>query len=308
MLRLKKNLSFYLSFLLIAVFAVGAIVWQNTNAQTIGNNDEFHQTIKDALAEIKLPTTNNSAEVNAVAANLADFIEYRSGVRLSQANKDLLRELEGKSWTQSKKINRGHLTQILSDLAIEKIGSATDADIEYVAKNLSGFDAPDYPEHLKPGKAFVMMRASGAGYIEKEEFIEQAKVLRDTVKSNKIAKSFVVSAISREIGDRIDLLAAASPKDFGNSRSDLTPAQAVLITYVVVTDDFPAKNQKDLQKVMENIQKTIIRLSGKSYPSPNDYRAYGDNGYIFSTPASLLLDDAAITKILNGIKEKSKIQ
>lgn len=301
----KIKQAFAVGFLSITICVLG---WQTNFAQAKNYEEEFHREIGNALAEINLPTTNNPAETNAVADNLANFIFYRSGVQLSQANKDLLRELEEKSWQQSKRINRGYLTRILSDIAIEKITKATDADINYIAKNLGGFDAPDLPESFKKGNKTLMLRASGAGYIEEEEFIEQAKVLRDTIKSNKIVQSFIVSAIEREIGDRINFLAKASPKYFGSSRSDLTPAQAVLVTYAIITDDFPAGNQKELQQKMEDLQKIFSRLNNQSYPSPHGHRAYGANGYLFSTPANLLLDDAAVAKILNGIKEKAKIQ
>ncbi len=304
---LKKNPTFYFGLLFVAVFAFGAIVWQSSRAQTSDKyEEEFHQTIKDALAEIKLPTTNNVAEINAVAENLADFIEYRSGVRLSQANKDLLRELEGKSWNQSKKINQGNLTRILADAAIDRIENAADADLEYAAKTLGGFDAPDLPNNKRYGKHLIL-RASGAGYIEKDDFVEQSKVLRDTIKTNKIAQSFVIGAISREVEQRIDLLVKASPKEFGDSRSGLTPAQAILIAYSVTADDVPARNKKDLQITMEAIQKAFSR-NGENYPIPNGHHAYGDNGYIFSTPASLLLDDATLGKILNGIREKGGLR
>lgn len=305
----KPNAAFAVVFLVVLTAAFGLSDWQTSFAQTKNYEEEFHREIGNALAEINLPTTNNAAEINQAADNLANFIFYRSGVQLSAANKDLLRELEGKSWQQSKRINRGYLTRVLSDAAIEKISNATDADINYVAENLGGFDAPDLPESFKKGKGLISLRASGAGLIEKEEFIEQAKVLRGMVKTNKIAQSFVVSAIDRELGDRIDLLAKASPKYFGASRGDLTPAQAMLVIYAIVTDDFPAGNQKELTQKMENLQKTIMRINnGQSYPSPNGYRAYGVNGYFFNTPADLLLDDATVTKILNGIKEKSRLQ
>ncbi len=307
MLNLKKNLIFFCGVLFAAAFVFGAVNWQKTHAQTKNNTEEFHQNIRNALAEINLPTTNNVSAIDAVAENLANFIFYRSGIQLSQTNKDLLRELEQKSWNQSKKINRGHLIRLLSDLAIEKITNTTDAELEEVAKILSGFDAPDYPERFKGKKMYVRLRASGAGTNDKEEFIEQAKVLRDTIKSNKIVQSFVVSAIDREIEQRIRLLAAASPQDFGNSTADLTPAQAILITYAIVADDVPQRNQKALQQMMEVVHKAFSR-NNQFYPSPQGYRAYGANGYLFSSPANLLLDDATMTKILNGIKEKSKIQ
>ena len=306
MSRRKINPIFFVGISLMVIFVFGALNWQKNQAQTKNNDEEFHQNIRNALAEINLPTSDNASEINGVADNLAKFIAYRSGIQISRTNQDLLRELEQKSWKQSKKINRFHLTRILSDLAIEKVTGATDADIEYVAKGLSGFDAPDYPERLKQGKPSVMLRASGAGN-DKEEFIEQAKVLRDTIKSNKIVESFVVNAIDREIEQRINLLAAASPKDFGDSRNDLTPAQAILITYAIVTDDLPQHNQKALKQLMEAVHKAFSR-NNQFYPSPQGHHAYGMNGYLFSTPADLLLDDATITKILNAIKEKAQIR
>ena len=307
MLGFKRNLIFICGVLFVAVLIFSAVNWQTNQAHAQNNNEEYHQSIRNALAEINFPATNNSPEINAVAENLSDFMNYRAGVQLSEENKNLLRELEQKSWNQSKKINRGTLTGILTDLAVEKISNATDEDINYAAEKLGGFDAPDLPESFKRGNRTVMLRASGLGSIDKSEFIEQAKILRDTVKSNKIARSFVVSAIDREIQQRIMLLAKASPKDF-NSITDLTPTQAVLMTYVIVTDDTPAHNRKELQKKMEDMQTGISRVINQPYPSPQTHSAYGVNGYLFSTPVNLLLDDAAFTKILNGIKEKSAIQ
>lgn len=308
------------TFFLIAVLAFaaifGAFVEQPSRAQqtAAGDKEEFYNRqfygeINDALAEVNLPTAaDNAAEINVVADRLAEFIFYRSGVELSRANRDALRELEAKSWRQSKRINRGLLARVLADIAIERTANASDADINYVAGKLGGFDAPDLPESFKSGNKYVKMRASGAGIIEREEFVEQAKVLRDTIKTNKIAQSFVVSAINRELSDRIDLLAKASPKFFGASRSDLTPAQALLVTYAIVADDFPASNRKALEKKMDDLQKAFARFNNQFYPSPQGHRAYGDNGYLFGTPASFLLDDVTLAQILSGIKEKSKIQ
>lgn len=306
MLHFKKQYFLYLS----AVIAVCAFVgngWQNSLAETSGD-EEFYQTVKDALAEIKFPKTDDQNEINAVAENLAAFIEYRSGVRLSAENKKLLGELEVKSRNQSKRIKQGDLTRLLSNIAVERISGASDADLNYVVKSLSGFDAPDLLPYYKGDRKHINLRANGEGYIEKGEFLEQAKVLRETVKTNKIVQSFISNAVNREVSDCIDLLAKASPNDFGNSRNFLTPAQAILVTYSVVSDDRLARNQKDLLQMMEAIRSTQMRLSGKSYPSPNGYKAYGDNGYIFSSPVSLLLDDATVAKILNGIKAKSEIE
>ena len=307
MLRLKRNLIFIFSVLFVATLIFGAVNWQTNRAQTKNYEEEYQQAIRNALAEIDFPAANTAPGINSAAENLSNFMSYRAGVSLSQANKDLLRELEQKSWNQSKRINRGPLAGILTDLAIEKISNATDEDINYAAEKLSGFDAPDLPESFKRGKRTVMFRASGAGSIEKDEFIEQAKILRDTVKSNKIARSFVSSAIDRELEQRAVLLAKASPKDF-DSTTDFTPGQAVLITYAIVTDDVPMNNKKALQKKMEDLQTGISRINNQPYPSPQGHTAYGVNGYLFSTPVNLLLDDAAFSKILNGIKEKSGIR
>lgn len=113
-------------------------------------------------------------------------------------------------------------------------------------------------------------------------------------------------AIGSEVTRRVTSLSDAIPENFGPA--GLTPIQAVLITYSVASDDPLMDSAINLHKRMRAIQLGFTRITGQAYASPDGHFAYGPNGYVFSTPIDLVLDDQTVNLLLNHIEERSARQ
>jgi hypothetical protein len=83
--------------------------------------------------------------------------------------------------------------------------------------------------------------------------------------------------------------------------------QALLVTYSIATDDPLTYNQAGLQQKMQNLKQGISQTTGQTYSNVGNHKAYGENGYLYSSPASLALNDVTITRFLNLVTEKGGI-
>jgi hypothetical protein len=299
----KRNLTFLVALFCIAILVISALTWKTDTSSGVTSEEEFKEQIRNGLAEIDLPTSNNLSEINSASDNLANFISYRSGIQISQANKNLLKNTEQSFWAESKSVTPEQLNQILTDVVLERIPNLTNTNITNATESLRGFNASNLPTGFQQGRSNVRLRSNGEGIMSATLFQTEVTDIRDSG-VNKFVQSAISSRIALEVERRITLLADASPETFGEAKSELTPMQAMLITYSIVTDDPLAYNQAGLQQKMQGIQQGISQAIGASYPSPQNYRAYGENGYIYSSPANLALDDSSITRILNLIIER----
>lgn len=308
---------------MFALLISGIFFWKTTATYGITYEDEFHQGVRNALAEINLSTSNNLNAINSSSDNLANFIYYRSGVQLNQKNKDSLSQTEQNALEQSTRVSQGQLTQILTDVSFEKLVTLSDSQISAMSETLRGFNSADLSPVFIDGRRFVRLRSTGEGTMDPAYFENKLKEQRNseidyqnrlnsgatTSYSDKIRHVALSKQINKQISTRASYLAAASPDFFdGSPNNDMTPMQAMLLTYSVVTNDMLIGNQMELQQKMSIRQQDISNFWGQQYPSPAGSHAYGDNGYIFSTPLSLLLDDAATTRIINLIKERSNLR
>ncbi len=301
MFRNKKVLAFLAAALCVLSIAIIAAFWKTEVSSGTTGTEEYYQKIRSGLAEISLPTSNDAAAINTAADNLANFINYRSGVQISQANKTLLKNTEQNFRSQGKKITPDQLSQILTDVAVERFPTITDAEINSATESLKGFNHPDLPIGFKQGKKDIKLRGDGEGFMPAETFKTEAINIRNSG-LNKFIISAASSRISLEIERKIDVLADASPESFGNAKTKLTCLQAILITYAIIADDHLTDNQTELNQKMQTMQQGISQAIGAPYPAGQ--RAYGDNGYMTSMPVSVVLNDATVGKILNLIAER----
>lgn len=311
-----KKLAITLS--LFALLISGVFLWKTTATSGTTDDEQFHQEMRNALAEINFSNGNNLVAVNTTTSNLANFIYYRSGIQINQSNKNLLNQSEQNALDHSKRINKYQLAQILTDVAYEKLVTLSDADINSMAENLSGFYAPNMLPVFQDGRRFVRLRANGEGTMEPNSFISRLKSIRNNLITvspkaengllTDVTRSAFTNRLESEITNCANSLTGAEANFFGGSaNNDMTPAQAMLITYAVATDDMLMGNQNELQQKMTEFQQTISQYWGASYPSPQGQRAYGVNGYIYSTPVNIILDDNATARILNLIQERGNL-
>lgn len=61
-----------------------------------------------------------------------------------------------------------------------------------------------------------------------------------------------------------------------------------------------------LRSRLENIQSGISKIIKEPYPSPKGHRAFGENGYIHSSPINLVLSNDTLKRMLDLIDQKSE--
>lgn len=310
MLKSKTALLICISILL----AGGVFFWKTNRSLGVTYNAEYQQGIRNALAEINIPSSGNAAAIEASSENLANFIYYRSGVQISQENKNLLKQAEQQSWTNSSKIAQNQLAQILTDVSFEKLPTLSDSDIDNMAETLRGFNDPSFSPAYQNMRQHVKLRANGEGSMEPAYFVNQIKTLRNAARGDRgsyvpllisSSQTALYNSLLNKISDRSAQISAAQTNFFANSEIRMTPMQALLITYSVVADDLLNGNQVQLQQNLTEVQRDISTFAGEPYPMPQGHRAYGTNGYIYSSPMNLLLDESDMNRILTLIKERS---
>ncbi len=293
----------------ISLLIGGILFWQANVISGTTGDAEFNQKLRDALAEINFANSNDELAIDTAADNLTNFIYYRSGIQLSEPNRDSLSQSEQSSFSQSKKISQSQLAKILTDVSFERLVTLTDSEINLIAETLRGFNPPGgLPTVYQGVRGRVKPRADGEGAMEPERFVNQIKASRDAFLDGKSAetemtKTALHNRITSEISDRVNYLSSAEPSFFGGSKGFMTPMQALLIAYSVVTDDLLVGNQADLEQTKSELQQVASRFASEPYPGHQGYNAYGVNGYLYSSPTNFLLDDATTSRLIHLINQ-----
>lgn len=286
------------SLLLVYVFLPGG-----SGTRTAARDAGFKQEVRNALNEIALPSAGDGSDWASAAENLGSFVSYRAGVLLSDVRRDELATAETLSASGGKRISRDDLADILASLAIRRLSSLSDEEIESAVEALRGFTHPDLPDSFRRGREFVSLRANGKGRMRAAELKQQIEAIRGPAAQSKLTRSLVRNAIALEIDAVCEVITDAEPEFFGGSKCDMTPIQAFLVTYAVVTDDLLAGNRAEIADKMRKIEESASSVSGGSYPAANGFKPYGRNGYIFSTPADILLDADGLNKLIEKLHE-----
>lgn len=299
---MKKWHAFVISFC-FCTLVFGALTWKLNTSSGITATEEYHQKIRNGLAELNLPRSNDVASINATPQRISNFIHYRSGVQISGSNRNILRSAERNAWNDSKRVDAATLTQILTDIAIERIPATSDSEITGITDSLRGFNAPGLPEGFVKGRSQVKFRASAVSRMPADEFnLELTKIRNDGV-PGIVTKNLIYISMASEVNRRVNTIRQADPEFFGGTQSRMTPAQALLVAYAVIADD-PLINQAELAQKMQDRQQVNSRASRSSFPNPRGHKAFGDNGYLHSSPTGILLNDASVERLLTLIQER----
>jgi len=300
---MKKWPSFVIGFCSCAL-VFGALIWKLDTSSGSTKTEEYYQKVRNGLAELNLPTSNDIPSINAAPERLSNFIHHRSGIQISGANRNILRSAERSAWNDSKRVDGSTLTQIMTDIAIEKIPILSDSEIAGITDSLRGFNAPGLPKGFQKGRSIVTLRASGVVRMAADDFNLELRKLRDSGIQDLVAKNLIHVSVAGEVNRRLDTIRKADPQFFGGTQSRMTPTQALLVVYAVVADDPLTNSQAELAQEMQNRQQFRSRTLGSNFPVPHGHTAYGDNGYLYSSPTSILLDDASVARLLTLIQER----
>lgn len=308
---MSRARSAVLMFTLACVAAAAFGVWRSSAVRREASADaeqRFHESLRDGVGrEVAFARRGDDThKARASVESAARFIFNRSGVRLSEATKHRLAEMETRTLGGATRAVTPHeLSQNLAAVLMERVSRMTEADMEQAAATLRGFYAPDLPEAYRH-RSNVRLRASHAIRYKPEQFVAQLKAIqRADAPTRQVFQAAANGFAETHVRSRIDFLRAALPEQFGAVAQGLTPVQAFVITYSVVADDLLADSTPNLRKRMKALQERIARNGQGHYPSPDGHFAYGVNGYLYSTPLDLVLDEQTLNDLLNRIEERS---
>ena len=275
-----------------------------------GGFEKFKATVRDGIgSEVQFAKPGDDVKnVRASVESAVQFMRRRSGVDLRGQTKTRLADMEASTLAgTSHPVTPDELSEIIALTALERISVASDDEISRAAETLKGFDAPDLPDSFRRGRTHVQLRASIESNETPEQFISQVKAIRDAdpVIKYSVLKLAATHMAANEIQSCTRNLSEAVPEQFGSTSTGLTPLQAVLISYSIVSEDRLAYSSLNLQKRMEFLQAAITKTIGQPYPSPDGRLAYGPNGYIVSTPLDIVFDEQTVNILLNHIAERS---
>jgi hypothetical protein len=287
---------------LACLTVAGAALWrasrlpaQASAAQASAKDKQnLQQRLQQGVGtEVRFASSASNPEQMAEAVkSTADFIYWRSGLKMSDATLSQLVEAESKVLKgKTPLITPGQLTDKLTATVIDRLATLTDAEIGQAAQvsvNEQGH---------------ILSRANGKwGVLTQRELIQQAKSGRDWSQRGQVAlRTGLRSMIEEEVNDRLSTLGAALPEQFGHARSQgLTPMQALLIAYSVAADDPLTDARQDIeQRLLQNRmaagQTRAQRIAQKHISG----RPYGPHGWLHASAPYLFFNKAGISKLLN---------
>lgn len=250
---------------------------------------DFHARIKKGVGtEVRFADSkSNSSHVRDSVESVDAFIKGRAGLGMSEETKAKLEGLETASLKSGGRISTDALGAALADTITERVKKLTDAEIDAAAGKLNG-----------SGERQVALRANGSHRINRDEFGPEAKKFRDQLASGDAAAAEAVRAVvTDEVEGRVATLGEAVPEQFGAAASEgLTPTQAVVVTYSVLTDDDLAGSTAELKQKAE---KTPNKKAKKDKPVV----AYGPEGRLFSTPAHVFFNRESVGGFLDRLEK-----
>jgi hypothetical protein len=231
-------------------------------------------------------------QADDAVASAADFIQWRSGLRLTTGFKKRLAKAESDVLNgKSRYITVVELTDNMTVAVVDRLATLTDEEIEAAAEASSDANGQ------------VRSRADAKwGVMSKTDLILQAQAGREWSRQGDGGLQVGLrSMIAGEVNDRVSTLSALLPEQFGNANSQgVTPTQALLIAYSVAADDPLTNSRSDIaqmlkQKRIDERQTREQRRAEKNVSG----RPYGPNGLLHPSAPGLFFTKSAFDKILN---------
>lgn len=286
--RKRRTVAFAAALTLLCGTLVGLGLWR-ANADkddlAVQAKQTYHARIRRGLdGAIRFASPSDSAEgVRAAVAAVDGTIRARANFGMSDGTRERLAKLEEDALKggASRRVNAQELTDAITDVVVNRMASMSDGEIEYAAR---GF---------RRTEGLVELRASGVNSATPDEFKAMARSLREQGRAGqRAARDTVRQFIEHEVVGRFADFSEAAPGHFGSARDKgVTPLQAVVVTYSVLADDRFEGSAEDLGKDAPEFAKR----TGK--------KAYGVNGYRFSTPLNLVLNQEATAALLDRLEK-----
>jgi hypothetical protein len=284
--------------LVVACVMVGGVaVWRasrlKAEASSVDKRSLQERLHKGVGSEVRFASATSKPEQIAEAVgSTAEFIHWRSGLRMSDGMKQKLAEAE--SNVLQGKVNHitiQELTDNMTAAVVDRLATITDEEIRQAAEFSSD-------EH-----GLVLSRADGKwGVLTKKELIQQAKSGREWSRRGDVAlRAALRSMIEEEVNDRVNTLGTALPEQFGQARAQgVTPMQALLIAYSVAADDPLTDSPSDIAQMLlqQRMNAGQTREQRKLQKNVSG-RPYGPHGLLHPSDPYLFFNKAGVFKLLN---------
>lgn len=251
--------------------------------------DRFRAKLQAGVgSQVSFAQTASPDEVRASVDAIDSFIAGRSGLKLDPASKAKLVQMESEALGgQRNRVSVKGYVNALADTLLERMASLTDDEIDYAGSNLKT-------------NGRISLRLNGRFGISDDEFAAEARKLCEQSRGgDPLVRSAIRDGLSEEVEKRMGALRDAVPAQFGVvNRHGLTPAQAVLLTYSVITDDDLTLTQMQISNLAKN---PALPRRAADGTIPEDARVYGPNGRFFATPADLVFNSATIDSLLDRL-------
>ena len=292
----------------VTISLLGMLIIPSLNKTSAQNTNEQYVTkLTQTMAEISIAST--SAEVSMSVDNLNSFMQERSGVGLSPTiSQELIKKETEFLGNKQSGISFDKFVDALTTVGLNRMSQLTDDEVTQVVDVLKGtFDSPSVPEKQKNADSERMLAIRPGYYVmmSKEDAIKQIKLF-GRAEAQVMVKGVVRNFIAEQVKDTLSALAKASPEKFGaNWDSDsnkpaanLSPTQCFLLTYSLASGDLLVFDSANLAKEKEKLHSYYVKSFG-SYPRPEGNAAYGDNGYLYRSPASIFFGEKEQIKLLS---------
>lgn len=293
----------------VTISLLGMLIIPSLNKTSAkqNTNEQYVTKLTQTMAEISIAST--TSEVSMSVDNLNSFMQERAGVGLSGSiSQELIKKETEFLGNKQSGISFDKFVDALTTVGLNRLSQLTDDEITQVVDVLKGtFDSPSVPEKLRNSGSERMLAIRPGYYVmmSREDAIKQIKLF-GRAEAQLMVKGVVRNFIAEQVKDTLSALAKASPEKFGanwDSNSDkpaanLSPTQCFLLTYSLASGDLLVFDSANLAKEKEKLHSYYVKTFG-NYPRPEGNAAYGDNGYLYRSPANIFFGEKEQIKLLN---------
>ena len=277
----------------LACVVVAVVVSQTSRfaaTASSGNKQNLQKQLRNGIgSEVRFAAKAEQAD-DAVAS-AADFIYWRSGLKLSDDMKKKLAKAEKDVLNgKSHYITATELTDKMTSVVIDRLATITDEEIEEVADASSDANGE------------IRSRADEKwGVLSRQDLIQQARAGREWSQRQDVGlQTGLHSMIEGEVNNRVSTLSTMLPEQFGNASSQgVTPTQALVIVYSVTTDDPLTNSRSDMAETLRQKRMEERQTREQWKAQKLSVRPYGPHGFLHPSAPQLFFNKTAIDSLLS---------
>ena len=277
----------------LACVVVAVAVWQTSRfaaTASSGDKQNLQKQLRQGVgSEVRF--ASRAEQADDAVASAADFIYWRSGLKMSDDMKKKLAKAERDVLNgKSRYITAAELTENMTTAVVDRLTTITDAEIQEMT------DASSDPN------GEIRSRADGKwGILSKKDLIQQAQAGREWSRREDIGlQTGLHSLIEGEVNNRVNTLSTLLPEQFGNASSQgVTPTQALVIAYSVATDDPLTNSRSDMAEELKQ-RRMEERQTREQWKAQNlSLRPYGPRGWQHPSAPQLFFTKGSVNKLFN---------